>query len=75
MENISATEVGNLVKFLTYNLLDSKELAMSRLVANLAGRKIEYLLTLKLEEVNSQLSKEDVLQMMKYLVNTKLSKK
>lgn len=75
VENINLAVVGNLIKLLIYNLLDSKELAVSRLVANLASRKIEYLLTLKVEEVNNQLSKEDILTIMNYLVQNKLAKK
>lgn len=60
---------------LIYNLLDSKELAVSRLVANLASRKIEYLLTLSMEEVNNQLSKDDLVHVVDHLIKLKLAKK
>ncbi|RZC38340.1 huntingtin-like [Asbolus verrucosus] len=56
-------------------LLISRELAISRLVANLASRKIELLLTMSMKEVAVQLPKEELLEMIEKLVVLNLVKK
>ena len=56
-------------------LLRTKQLAISRQIINLATRKTEYLLTLSMEEVHVQLSKETLVNLMKKLISDRLTRK
>ncbi|KAF5303786.1 hypothetical protein FQR65_LT08121 [Abscondita terminalis] len=75
VENVHPSQIGALLKSLIPNFLDCRHLAISRLVANLANRKIELLLTMSMEEVSNQFPKEDLMQIMDVLVERKLVKK
>lgn len=75
VENAHPSQVGALLCLLLPKLLNCRQLALSRLVANLASRKIELLLTMSMEEVSNQLPKEDLMRIMDLLVETKLVKK
>lgn len=75
VENSHPNHIGSLLKLLLPKLLTSKELSISRSVANLASRKIELLLTMSMNEVNEQIIKEDLLEIIKKMVALKLVKK
>ncbi|KAK4875471.1 hypothetical protein RN001_011893 [Aquatica leii] len=75
IENVHSSQIGVLLNSLIPNFLDCRQLTLSRLVANLASRKIELLLTMSMEEVCNQFPKEDLLQIMDALVERKLAKK
>lgn len=55
--------------------LNSKQLSLSRLAANLASRKIEFLLTMSMEDVTNQLTKDDLTKITESLIALKLVKK
>lgn len=75
MENTHSYHTGSLLKLLLPKLLISKELAIARLVANLASRKIELLLTMSMPEVHEQLAREELLGIIKNIVALNLVKK
>ncbi|XP_008191527.2 huntingtin [Tribolium castaneum] len=75
VENTHPYHTGTLLKLLLPKLLISKELAVSRLVANLASRKIELLLTMSMAEVHEQLAKEDLLAIIKKIAALNLVRK
>lgn len=56
-------------------MLNDRHVIISRLVANLASRKIELLLTMPMEEVSNQLPKENLIALKNVLVSTNLIKK
>ncbi|KAJ8959892.1 hypothetical protein NQ318_011628 [Aromia moschata] len=75
VENCHPSQVGAVLNLLVPNMLNFRQVALSRMAANLASRKIELLLTLPMEDVNSQLSKEDIMEMQKTLTSLKLVRK
>lgn len=75
LENTHPDHAGHVLKFSLPNIHLMRELSVSRQFANLASRKIEVLLTMNKEEVNKQLSKEDLLKMVKSLMALNLVKK
>lgn len=56
-------------------MLCNRQIAISRMVAHLASRKIEFLFTLPNEEVLTQLSKEDLFIIKEELNVRNLAKK
>ncbi|KAF5273906.1 hypothetical protein FQA39_LY01021 [Lamprigera yunnana] len=75
MKNIHSSQVGTLLNSLLPNFLDCRQLTLSRLVTNLASRKIELLLTMPPEEVRNQFPREDLEHIMDLFVKQKLVKK
>ncbi|XP_018571399.1 huntingtin [Anoplophora glabripennis] len=75
IENCHSSQIGPVLNLLVPNMLNYRQVALSRLAANLASRKIEFLLTLPMEEVNNQLSKDDIIKMQKTLMSLHLVKK
>lgn len=60
MENCHASQTGAAIKLLVPNLLCNRQTAISRMVVQLASRKIEFFLTMSKEEALEQLSKDDL---------------
>lgn len=56
-------------------MLNDRQVIISRLVANLASRKIELLLTMPKEEVNNQITKDNLIMLKNVLVSGNLFKK
>ncbi|KAJ8914559.1 hypothetical protein NQ315_010023 [Exocentrus adspersus] len=75
IENCHSSQIGLVLKLLVPSMLNYRQVALSRLAANLASRKIEFLLTLPMEDVNNQLSKEDINKMQQALISLHLVKK
>ncbi|XP_030750206.1 huntingtin isoform X2 [Sitophilus oryzae] len=75
LENSHDSQTGAVIKLLIPQMLNNRQIAISRLVANLASRKIEYLFTLSIEQVHSQLSKEDLFKIKEGLNAMHLAKK
>lgn len=75
LENVHPSQSGPLLVFLVDNLLTCHLEALSRLNAGLASRRTEILLTMTLEEVTSQLPKEDLASILDILLEKKLAKK
>ncbi|KAJ8928270.1 hypothetical protein NQ314_019221 [Rhamnusium bicolor] len=75
IENCHPSQVGAVLNLLVPNMLNLRQIALSRMAANLASRKIEFLLTLPMEDVSNQLSKENIIEIQKMLESLKLVKK
>lgn len=75
VENIHHSVTSDLICFLIIDLLNCDYVGITRMVSNLVCRKIELLLTLTMEEVYSQLSKEKLMEIMEFVVKKKLAKK
>lgn len=75
IENAHPNQSGALLNLLLPKFLNSKQLSLSRLAANLASRKIEFLLTMSMEDVISQLTKDDLTKITESLISLKLVKK
>ncbi|KAJ8971469.1 hypothetical protein NQ317_001246 [Molorchus minor] len=63
VENCHSSQIGAVLGLLVPNMLNFRQVALSRMAANLASRKIEFLLTLPMEDVNNQLPKEVIIGM------------
>lgn len=75
IENVHPAQIGTLLNLLLPGFLNTKLISLARMVANLASRKVELLLTMTMDEVVAQLPKEDLVKMMESLVELKLAKK
>ncbi|XP_076265784.1 huntingtin isoform X2 [Rhynchophorus ferrugineus] len=75
LENSHSSQTGAVIKLLIPKMLSNRQIAISRMVGNLASRKVEYLFTLPLEEVHCQLSKDDLFIIKEELNLMNLSKK
>ncbi|XP_023290265.1 huntingtin [Orussus abietinus] len=75
MEGAHHSQSGALILALVPRMLASKHMALSRMVAKIASRRVEILLTLKTEDAKEQLSKEDLIKTMEALQTTKLARK
>lgn len=69
------SQIGELLKLLLPKMLECKPSALSRLVSNLASRKIELLLTMSMGEVTEQLPRDELISLMDSLIESKLVKK
>lgn len=75
VENVHSAQIGSLLNLLLPEFLNSRQLSVSRVVASLASRKIELLLTMTMDEVVNQLPKDELIKIMDSLVTLKLAKK
>ncbi|XP_014488672.1 PREDICTED: huntingtin isoform X2 [Dinoponera quadriceps] len=75
IEGAHHSQSGAVIMTLIPRLLSTKYLALSRMAAKIASRRVEILLTMSLEDVIGQLSKDDVVRIMDILQTTKLAKK
>uniref|UniRef100_A0A6P7F8J4 Huntingtin-like n=1 Tax=Diabrotica virgifera virgifera TaxID=50390 RepID=A0A6P7F8J4_DIAVI len=75
IENCHQSQIGTVLNLLIPHMLKFHQAAVSRRASNIANRKIEELLTLSMEEVSNQLSKEELVKMQRDLVNCNLVKK
>lgn len=75
VENVHVSQIGELLKLLLPKMLECRQSALSRLVSNLASRKIELLLTMPMGEVTGQLPRDELIRVMDSLIESKLVKK
>ncbi|XP_076681503.1 huntingtin isoform X2 [Andrena cerasifolii] len=75
IEGAHHSQSGAVLLTLIPRLLSTKYLALSRMAAKIASRRVEILLTTSVPDVIKQLSKEDFAKMMETLRSTKLAKK
>lgn len=75
IEGAHHSQSGAVIMTLIPRLLSTKYLALSRIAAKIASRRVEILLTTNAEDVISQLSKEDIVKIMDILQTTKLARK
>lgn len=75
VEKTHPSHIGNLIKLVLPKLLTVPQLATARLVANLASRKVELLLTMPMEDVHKEIAKEELLEIINKLVSLNLVKK
>ncbi|XP_032690213.1 huntingtin isoform X2 [Odontomachus brunneus] len=75
IEGAHHSQSGAVIMTLIPRLLSTKYLALSRMAAKIASRRVEILLTTNAEDVISQLSKDDIMKIMDILQMTKLARK
>ncbi|XP_020289764.1 huntingtin isoform X2 [Pseudomyrmex gracilis] len=75
IEGAHHSQSGAVIMTLIPGLLSTKYLALSRMAAKIASRKVEILLTTNAEDVINQLSKEEIVKIMDTLQITKLARK
>ena len=75
VEGAHHSQSGAVIQALVPRLLTSKYLALSRMAAKIASRRVEILLTLSIEHVKEQLPKDDFMKIIDILQTTKLAKK
>lgn len=75
IEGAHHSQSGAVIMALIPRLLSTKYLALSRMAAKIASRRVEILLTTSAEDVVGQLSKDDVVKIMDVLQTTKLARK
>ncbi|XP_012141248.1 huntingtin isoform X2 [Megachile rotundata] len=75
IEGAHHSQSGTVLLTLIPRLLSTRYLALSRMAAKIASRRVEILLTTSVEDVTKQLSKEDFTKIMDILQSTKLAKK
>lgn len=75
IEGAHHSQSGAVLMTLIPRLLSTKYLALSRMAAKIASRRVEILLTTPVADVTKQLSKEDFSKIMEILQVTKLAKK
>lgn len=75
IEGAHHSQSGAVIMTLIPKLLSTKYLALSRMAAKIASRRVEILLTTNAEDVVGQLSKDDVVKLMDILQTTKLARK
>lgn len=75
IEGAHHSQSGAVIMTLIPGLLSTKYLALSRMAAKIASRKVEILLTTNAEDVVNQLSKEEIVKIMDTLQITKLARK
>ncbi|XP_031845695.1 huntingtin isoform X2 [Nomia melanderi] len=75
LEGAHHSQSGAVLMTLIPRLLSTKYLALSRMAAKIASRRVEILLTSTAADVTKQLTKEDFIKIMDTLQATKLAKK
>ncbi|OAD60204.1 Huntingtin [Eufriesea mexicana] len=75
IEGAHHSQSGAVLLTLIPRLLSTKYLALSRMAAKIASRRVEILLTMSATDVSKQLSKDDFIKIMETLQLTKLAKK
>lgn len=75
IEGAHHSQSGAVIMTLIPRLLSTKYLALSRMAAKIASRRVEILLTTSAEDVVDQLSKDDIVKIMDILQTTKLARK
>ncbi|KZC07761.1 Huntingtin [Dufourea novaeangliae] len=75
IEGAHHSQSGAVLMTLIPRLLSTKYLALSRMAAKIASRRVEILLTTPVADVTKQLAKEDFIKIMDTLQTTKLAKK
>ncbi|KAK2585924.1 hypothetical protein KPH14_010508 [Odynerus spinipes] len=75
IEDAHQSQSGAVIKMLIPKFLSTKYLALSRMAAKMASRRVEILLTLSAADVMEQLPKNDLIKIMDTLQSTKLAKK
>ncbi|XP_011641684.1 huntingtin isoform X2 [Pogonomyrmex barbatus] len=75
IEGAHHSQSGAVIMTLIPRLLSTKYLALSRMAAKIASRRVEILLTTNADDVIGQLSKEDIVKIMDVLQTTKLARK
>lgn len=75
IEGAHHLQSGAVIMTLIPKLLSTKYLALSRMAAKIASRRVEILLTTSAEDVIGQLSKDDIIKIMDILQTTKLARK
>jgi len=75
IEGAHHSQSGAVIMTLIPRLLSTKYLALSRMAAKIASRRVEILLTTNADDVISQLSKDDIVKTMTVLQTTKLARK
>ncbi|KAL0105126.1 hypothetical protein PUN28_016641 [Cardiocondyla obscurior] len=75
IEGAHHSQSGAVIMTLIPRLLSTKYLALSRMAAKIASRRVEILLTTAVEDVKDQLSKDDIVKIMDILQTTKLARK
>ncbi|KAG5319910.1 HD protein, partial [Acromyrmex heyeri] len=75
IEGAHHSQSGAVIMTLIPRLLSTKYLALSRMAAKIASRRVEILLTTSAEDVKDQLSKDDIVKIMDVLQTTKLARK
>ncbi|XP_076231541.1 huntingtin [Calliopsis andreniformis] len=75
IEGAHHSQSGAVLMTLIPRFLSTKYLALSRMAAKIASRRVEILLTTSSADVMNQLSKEDFVKLMEILRSTKLAKK
>ncbi|XP_068985197.1 huntingtin isoform X2 [Bombus flavifrons] len=75
IEGAHHSQSGAVLMTLIPRLLSTKYLALSRMAAKIASRRVEILLTTPADDAKKQLSKEDFTKIMEILQVTKLAKK
>lgn len=75
VEGAHHSQSGAVIMTLIPRLLSIKYLALSRMAAKIASRRVEILLTTSAEDAKDQLSKDDIVKIMDTLQTTKLARK
>ncbi|CAH1155948.1 unnamed protein product [Phaedon cochleariae] len=75
IENCHSSQIGLVLNLLIPDFLKFHQAVVSRMAATLASRKIEMLLTMPMEDVNGQLTKENLNRILHSLVTLNLVKK
>ncbi|XP_047352945.1 huntingtin isoform X1 [Vespa velutina] len=75
IEDAHQSQSGAVIMMLIPKFLSTKYLALSRMAAKMASRRVEILLTLSAADVMEQLPKNDLVKIMDTLQTTKLAKK
>lgn len=75
VENCHQSQIGTVLKLIVPHMLKCHQTAVSRKSTNIANRKIEFLFTLSMEEVNTQLSRDDLNRIQSVLVSYNLVKR
>ncbi|XP_056637539.1 huntingtin [Diorhabda sublineata] len=75
VENCHQSQIGAVLKLIVPHMLKCHQTAVSRISTNIANRKIEFLFTLSIEEVNTQLSRDDLTSIQSVLVSYNLVKR
>lgn len=75
IEGAHHSQSGAVIMTLIPRLLSTRYLALSRMAAKIASRRVEILLTTSAQDVLGQLSKDDVVRIMDVLRTTRLARK
>ncbi|KAK9679360.1 Huntingtin protein region [Popillia japonica] len=75
LQNCHESHTGSLIMLLTIDVIRRccRHLAVLRMVVNVTCRKLEYLLTLHVDEIRRQMSESDLNRIVHHIVETKLA--